>query len=142
MLANKDQSYGRRASFKRLIDSHGVTAMQATPTTWRMLAESGWSGKKNLKILCGGEAMKPDLARLLLPRCGELWNMYGPTGNHRLVLAPTGCLAGRNFPRSPHCQHAVLRRQRAIAAGSGGHDGRAADWRRRSGAGLSEPGMN
>ncbi len=36
-------------------------------------------GKKDLKILCGGEALAPDLAAQLLPRCRELWNMYGPT---------------------------------------------------------------
>jgi acyl carrier protein len=32
-----------------------------------------------LKILCGGEAIPPDLAERLLGCCGELWNMYGPT---------------------------------------------------------------
>jgi non-ribosomal peptide synthetase component F len=44
-----------------------------------MLLESGWEGKSDLRILCGGEALTPDLARQLLPRCRELWNMYGPT---------------------------------------------------------------
>jgi amino acid adenylation domain-containing protein len=78
VLANKQESYDAD-QLKRLIDSNGVTVMQATPTTWRMLAESGWAGKSDLRILCGGEAMTPDLARLLLPRCRELWNMYGPT---------------------------------------------------------------
>ena len=33
----------------------------------------------SLKILCGGEAFGPDLTEQLLKRCGELWNMYGPT---------------------------------------------------------------
>jgi thioesterase domain-containing protein/acyl carrier protein len=32
-----------------------------------------------LKILCGGEALSRELADQLLPRCAELWNMYGPT---------------------------------------------------------------
>jgi len=64
---------------KRLLAEHNITFMQATPTTWRMLVERGWPGKKDLKILCGGEALTPDLAELLLPRCAELWNMYGPT---------------------------------------------------------------
>ena len=53
--------------------------MQATPSTWRLLVESGWEGKADLKILCGGEAMPGELASELLPRCAELWNMYGPT---------------------------------------------------------------
>jgi len=57
----------------------GVTVMQATPATWRMLLNSGWKGNKKLKVLCGGEAMLPDLAERLLSSCSELWNMYGPT---------------------------------------------------------------
>jgi amino acid adenylation domain-containing protein len=56
-----------------------VDVMQATPTTWRMLVEAGWAGNPQLKILCGGEAFPPELAEALLPRCGSLWNMYGPT---------------------------------------------------------------
>lgn len=56
-----------------------TTVMQATPATWRMLIEAGWKGKKNLKILCGGEALPNDLADQLLERGNELWNLYGPT---------------------------------------------------------------
>ncbi len=62
-----------------LLRQHDVTVMQATPTTWRMLVESGWEGKSDLRIFCGGEALTADLAAQLLPRCRELWNMYGPT---------------------------------------------------------------
>ncbi|MCK8516797.1 amino acid adenylation domain-containing protein [Methylonatrum kenyense] len=57
----------------------GVTLMQATPATWRMLLEYGWQGDGRLKVLCGGEALGRDLVHRLLPTCGELWNMYGPT---------------------------------------------------------------
>ena len=57
----------------------GITVMQATPATWRMLVETGWKGKEGLKILCGGEALDVELARGLAERGGELWNMYGPT---------------------------------------------------------------
>lgn len=55
------------------------TMMQATPTTWRMLVEAGWSGAPALKILCGGEALSLDLAKELLRRGASVWNMYGPT---------------------------------------------------------------
>ena len=61
------------------IAGSGVTVMQATPATWRLLVESGWQGDGRLKALCGGEALPTDLAAALLERCGELWNMYGPT---------------------------------------------------------------
>jgi amino acid adenylation domain-containing protein len=62
-----------------LIRAHGVTVLQATPATWRLLLDAGWEGKADLKALCGGEAMPRDLAASLLGKVGELWNMYGPT---------------------------------------------------------------
>ena len=55
------------------------TIMQATPATWRMLIEAGWLGSDRLTVLCGGEALPPDLATTLLDRSAALWNMYGPT---------------------------------------------------------------
>ncbi|WP_424889050.1 amino acid adenylation domain-containing protein [Streptomyces sp. XH2] len=58
------------------------TVMQATPATWRMLIEAGWPGPPKdapLRMLCGGEAMPPDLAQELLTRGSQVWNMYGPT---------------------------------------------------------------
>ncbi|MDX1417935.1 MAG: amino acid adenylation domain-containing protein, partial [Candidatus Promineifilaceae bacterium] len=63
----------------QLIDRAGITMMQATPATWQLLLEAGWTGKDDLKVLCGGEALQPTLADALLARCAELWNMYGPT---------------------------------------------------------------
>ncbi len=61
-----------------LTDSH-ITFMQATPASWRLLLEAGWTGKPDLKILCGGEALTNDLAEKLLQRGAQLWNVYGPT---------------------------------------------------------------
>ncbi|HEY4053540.1 MAG TPA: AMP-binding protein, partial [Terriglobales bacterium] len=52
----------------RLLVSSGATIMQATPATWRLLVESGWSGKSDLRIFCGGEAVSPELARELVRR--------------------------------------------------------------------------
>ncbi|MEL6816346.1 MAG: non-ribosomal peptide synthetase, partial [Cyanobacteria bacterium J06598_3] len=61
------------------LDNYGVDIMQATPATWRLLLRSGWAGQNGLKILCGGEALDPALAKSLLD-CGEaVWNVYGPT---------------------------------------------------------------
>jgi amino acid adenylation domain-containing protein len=62
-----------------LVNEHDVTVMQATPSTWRLMIGAGFQGKPNLKALCGGEALPPDLATDLVPRVGQLWNMYGPT---------------------------------------------------------------
>ena len=63
----------------KLLNASQATVMQATPATWGMLNEVGWTGTAGLKALCGGEALPSSLAEALLPRCAELWNMYGPT---------------------------------------------------------------
>ncbi|HLM66651.1 MAG TPA: non-ribosomal peptide synthetase, partial [Longimicrobium sp.] len=62
----------------RLLESEHASVMQATPATWRLLAQSGWRDAR-LAMLCGGEALPPELARELLPRGRALWNLYGPT---------------------------------------------------------------
>jgi amino acid adenylation domain-containing protein len=57
----------------------GATMVQATPTTWQMLVDAGWTGSEQLKIVCGGEALPRGLAEDLLERGASLWHMYGPT---------------------------------------------------------------
>jgi len=61
------------------LDSLDITHFQATPSSWRMLLDSGWPGAPGLVALCGGEPMGDALAKELAPRCRELWNLYGPT---------------------------------------------------------------
>lgn len=62
-----------------LIKSENINFLQATPTTWSMLLDSGWNEPLPLKALCGGEAMPADLAKELVMKCDTLWNVYGPT---------------------------------------------------------------
>lgn len=62
-----------------LIRRHGVSFVDATPATWRLLIESGWAGSERVKAICTGEAMPAELPALLLPRVASLWNAYGPT---------------------------------------------------------------
>jgi non-ribosomal peptide synthetase component F len=62
-----------------LLETAHATVMQATPSGWRLLLESGWRGSPALKSLCGGEALDEALANELLMRCGDVWNVYGPT---------------------------------------------------------------
>jgi amino acid adenylation domain-containing protein len=78
VLASRETALDGPALGRALRDQ-GITAMQATPATWRMLVDSGWEGASGLKALCGGEALPRDLASALLDRCGALWNLYGPT---------------------------------------------------------------
>lgn len=62
-----------------LLDKESVTFMQATPAGWRLLIESGWHGRRELTMVCGGEALPPALARSLVMAGKALWNVYGPT---------------------------------------------------------------
>jgi amino acid adenylation domain-containing protein len=61
-----------------LLKRSDATVIQATPATYHLLLDTGWTGPGRLKMLCGGEALPRSLAARLLPH-GELWNMYGPT---------------------------------------------------------------
>ena len=61
------------------IESSKATVFQATPITFKMLMIQQWKGKKDLKLIIGGEALSKELVRYLLPRCNEIFNSYGPT---------------------------------------------------------------
>ncbi len=84
-----------------IVERRGVVLIQATPSTWRMLLDhDGPSLPAGCRVLCGGEALPPDLARRLVAQAGEVWNLYGPTettvwsARHRLDAAgrSSGCL--------------------------------------------------
>lgn len=77
-LASREVASDGRLLARKLHQA-GVTVMQATPATWRMLVDTGWQGDAQLKMLCGGEALPSDLSDQLLKRGAALWNMYGPT---------------------------------------------------------------
>jgi amino acid adenylation domain-containing protein len=62
-----------------LIRRHSVSAMQATPSMWRLLLSASWAGGEGLKAFVGGEPLPPDLARSVRERVGSLLNLYGPT---------------------------------------------------------------
>jgi nonribosomal peptide synthetase DhbF len=61
-----------------LIERHGVSMMQATPSAWRLLLAHRFPARK-LTVLCGGEALPPMLAQQLLAHVPTVWNLYGPT---------------------------------------------------------------
>ena len=64
---------------RALVADEGATIVQATPTTWRMLVEAGWQGAEGMRILCGGEALSPEIAARLVVTGASVWNVYGPT---------------------------------------------------------------
>ncbi|MGB7951165.1 MAG: amino acid adenylation domain-containing protein [Candidatus Binatia bacterium] len=63
----------------RLVSSCEATMLHATPATWRLLLQAGWTGDEKLTILCGGEALPSELAKRLAGQGSSLWNLYGPT---------------------------------------------------------------
>jgi amino acid adenylation domain-containing protein len=81
---------GNGVRLSEAIAASGATIMQATPTMWQLLLDTGWTGSRTLKVLCGGEALTSSLARRLLPCCHSLWNMYGPT--ETTIWSMTKCI--------------------------------------------------
>lgn len=78
VLAGEDEAIDAAWLRERLAVGD-ITVMQATPATWQLLLDAGWTGTPGLKVLCGGEALSRELATALAARVGSLWNMYGPT---------------------------------------------------------------
>jgi amino acid adenylation domain-containing protein len=77
VIATREQTTDG-GELQMLLEATGATVVQATPATWRLLAEAGWR-KPGFRMLSGGEALPRDLGNELLSRGGELWNLYGPT---------------------------------------------------------------
>jgi len=77
LATEEDVTDGMR--LKQLIERYGITVMQATPASWRLLLDVAFRSRPGFKMLIGGEGVPRDLANRLLEGGGELWNMYGPT---------------------------------------------------------------
>src|SRR6266542_4908259 len=78
VVASRETTFDGKL-LKNLLKTSRATVLQATPTTWHLVIESGWTGDRTLKALVGGEALSPELARKLAAYCGPVWNVYGPT---------------------------------------------------------------
>ncbi|MEU4447113.1 amino acid adenylation domain-containing protein [Actinosynnema sp. NPDC050801] len=67
------------SALRELLSHREVTALQATPATWRLLHAAGGVPAGVVTRICGGEALPRDLADDLLTDNALLWNAYGPT---------------------------------------------------------------
>jgi amino acid adenylation domain-containing protein len=65
--------------FNEMIEKEKISLIVATPTTYQMLIDSGWTKKLPIKIWCCGEPLPNKLAKELIERSEELWTLYGPT---------------------------------------------------------------
>jgi amino acid adenylation domain-containing protein len=92
-----------------LISASGATAMQATPTGWRMLVDAGGVPDAVKLRVSGGEPLPRDLADTLgsAPDV-RLWNMYGPTettiysGGALVDPSPAPLVVGSNLSGTQH----------------------------------------
>ncbi|MFJ4192152.1 amino acid adenylation domain-containing protein [Kitasatospora sp. NPDC089509] len=70
---------GDGSRLRACLEAGGISHLQATPVTWQLLLDAGWSGTPGLTALCGGERLPAELAAALLARGVRLWQVYGPT---------------------------------------------------------------
>jgi amino acid adenylation domain-containing protein len=79
ILAQNDVNLDPQALLD-LVLHQGVSAVQATPSTWRMLLDHpNHHVLQGCKLLCGGEALSDELAGRMLAVSDRVWNLYGPT---------------------------------------------------------------
>jgi amino acid adenylation domain-containing protein len=64
---------------KEKLETSKATIFEATPITHKMLIQAGWKGKKDLKLVSGGDEMSRELGAELVKRVKEVFNVYGPT---------------------------------------------------------------
>ncbi|MEU5227348.1 amino acid adenylation domain-containing protein [Streptomyces toyocaensis] len=57
----------------------GVSYLQGTPTTWRLLQEVGWTPPAGFTACAGAEKVPADLAHWLTDAGATVWHLYGPT---------------------------------------------------------------
>jgi amino acid adenylation domain-containing protein len=62
-----------------VIGQHGVTAVQATPVTWKELVEVLPAGRRLDQAICAGEPLSQHLAGRICRVAGAVWNGYGPS---------------------------------------------------------------
>jgi len=61
-----------------LLDNTNATLIHATPTTWSLLLEAGYTGKGKKRVV-GAEPLPKELCVRLLETDKSLFNFYGPT---------------------------------------------------------------
>ncbi len=62
---------------RRLIGAEEVTLLQAWPSEWQSLIDTGLTSVRGLRALSGGAPLSRQLAGQILERCRVLWNAYG-----------------------------------------------------------------
>ncbi len=87
LVLARDEDLNNPEELIAYLQTAGITAMLATPSTWRLIQEAGWTGNASVRILCGGDALTGNIADQLLGKGQSLWNLYGPT---EITVCATG----------------------------------------------------
>ena len=121
------------------LDDPGITFLQATPATWRLLLEAGWQGKPTLTMLCGGEALPRSTRRSADRQGGRLWNLdtVRPRPRSGLRHGVSRPVSGADLDRAADRQHATLRPRSTATRRPRRRCRRAVHRRRGAGARLS-----
>jgi amino acid adenylation domain-containing protein len=61
------------------VRDHAVTVLQGTPSSWLLWTDAQARPPRDLKVLCGGEALSGRVAEKARDWGVEVWNLYGPT---------------------------------------------------------------
>ena len=78
VIATRVQAVDGQA-MARLLDERQITLAFATPASWRLILEAGWTPRPGLRLTTGAETLPRDLAEQLMAHGARLWNLYGPT---------------------------------------------------------------
>jgi len=78
VLTNSEESRDATRLIARIKTSR-PNVMQATPSMWQLLFETGWQCPPGFTILSGGEALTRGLVDRFLDGANSIWNLYGPT---------------------------------------------------------------
>lgn len=92
----------------RLIQSSGVTHVQATPSLWRVLLSSSETRLENVHVLVGGEALSADLAATLKSMAARVTQLYGPT---ETTIWSTAHELGEDGAAAPPIGHPIVNTQ-------------------------------
>lgn len=79
LLIADDESVKDPQAMANLLVEHKATYMQATPTTFEMLFNAGWTNNTGVQLLSIGEPVTAKLQRSFEQYNCRVWNGYGPT---------------------------------------------------------------
>ena len=79
LVLAQDSDRNDGCTLQKLVDKYHITFMATTPSTWKLIYETGFRGHQDLKFEIGAEALNPQVVEQILEHNKSLFNAYGPT---------------------------------------------------------------